>query len=296
MACHKLQLPDYFRLIKPEDNPIKYRKARFTNLTHKNSSGELLASYTYTLAPNGRRTAIAEQSRTAAPALSPLYNRNITYQYDNLNRLVKEVSECDDPNQPELTYTSEYAYDLTGNRLKYTFVSSVLFVVNYSYNANDQLIEETKSVNGETDVITQYTYDDNGSLTGKAITGGDSYTYSYNLQNRLSHAVINRTENGHAVAITSNYTYNQSGIRVRANSTINGIEQNRIFLLDSGLTGYQQVLEEKNDTGNLIKSYVLGDDIISQASNHNSSFITHHLHTCRYAQSLKKSKYTRPKC
>jgi RHS repeat-associated protein len=50
----------------------------------------------------------------------------------------------------------------------------------------------------------------------------------------------------------------------------------KAYLLDAGLTGYAQILEEKNDTGGLIKSYTLGDDIISQTANHNSSFITHH--------------------
>jgi RHS repeat-associated protein len=257
---------------------------RLTNLTHKNSSDELLSSYTYTLAPNGRRTAVAEQSRTAAPALSPLYNRNITYQYDNLNRLVAETSTCDDTNQPELTYNSEYSYALTGSRLKHNFISFNPYVTTYTYNDNDQLIDETKSVTDESDVVTNYLYDANGSQLSKVSDTGDSYYYTYNLQNRLSTAIINRTEGGNTVALTTEYTYNQSGIRVRAKSTPSGssLTTEKAYLLDAGLTGYAQVLEEKevnadNTIGYLIKSYTLGDDVISQKTNHNSSFVIHNL-------------------
>ncbi|MCF6177305.1 MAG: hypothetical protein L3J71_16235 [Victivallaceae bacterium] len=236
---------------------------RLTKLTHFNTSNEILSSYEYTLAPNGHRTAVAEQSRTAAPALSPPYNRNITYQYDAMNRLVKEVSECDDTNQPELTYSSEYSYDLTGNRKNYSVTNdSVTTTINYTYNDNDQLETEISDANG----TTTYNYDANGSLISK--TGQDSsYTYTYNLQNRLSHAVIDRMENGNAVAITSDYTYNVGGIRVKANSIVNGAEQNRIFLLDSGFTGYSQVFEESATVGgDLTKSYTLGDDILTQST------------------------------
>ena len=223
--------------------------------------------------PNGRRTAVAEQSRTGDPSSSPLYNRNISYTYDALNRLTKEISECDDTDKPELTYTSEYSYDLTGNRLKHNFISFNPCVTTYSYNANDQLETESNSVKGDL----TYNYDANGSLISK-IGQNSSYTYAYNLQNRLSTAIINRTDGGNTVALTTEYTYNQSGIRVRAKSTPSGssLTTEKAYLLDAGLTGYAQVLEEKNDTGDLIKSYTLGDDIISQTANHNSSFITHH--------------------
>ena len=79
-------------------------------------------------------------------------------------------------------------------------------------------------------------------------------------------ATVQRTENGQTVNISSNYAYNHSGMRVRANSTANGITHDRRFLLDEmNHTGYSQILEESNN-GSLVKSYVIGDDILSQSS------------------------------
>jgi YD repeat-containing protein len=97
-----------------------------------------------------------------------------SFTYDGLSRLTKEVSECAD--KAELDYTSEYTYDLVGNRLKHTFVSLVPFVVDYSYNNNDQLTLESNSVKGDT----VYSYDANGSMIGKVNdTQNESYLYAY---------------------------------------------------------------------------------------------------------------------
>ncbi len=57
----------------------------------------------------------------------------------------------------------------------------------------------------------------------------------------------------------------KTDLQVKASSRINEINNSRSFLLDSGLTGFQQVLEETSETGgNAVKSYVIGDDVISQ--------------------------------
>ncbi len=81
-------------------------------------------------------------------------------------------------------------------------------------------------------------------------------------------ATIQRQENGQTVNISANYAYNHNGMRVRANSTVNGIASNRIFLLDEmNHTGYAQVLEELGQIGGSpVKSYTIGDDILSQSS------------------------------
>lgn len=102
-------------------------------------------------------------------------------------------------------------------------------------------------------------------MTSKVNTGKFSYQYGYDLRNRLASANITRKEGLQDVTISSNYTYNTAGIRTRAEQTINGITQNRYFLLDSGHTGYAQVFEETSTLGgNLVRSYVLGDDVLSQ--------------------------------
>ena len=47
--------------------------------------------------------------------------------------------------------------------------------------------------------------------------------------------------------------------------TINGITQNRYFLLDDGHTGYAQVFEETAELGgSIVRSYTIGDDVLSQ--------------------------------
>ena len=47
--------------------------------------------------------------------------------------------------------------------------------------------------------------------------------------------------------------------------TINGITQNRYFLLDGGHTGYAQVFEETAELGgSIVRSYTIGDDVLSQ--------------------------------
>ena len=98
----------------------------------------------------------------------------------------------------------------------HTFVSSVSSVCAYSYNANDQLTLESNSLKGDT----VYSYDANGSMIGKVNdTQNESYLYVYNLQNRLSTANIARMEDTSLVEITSSYVYNQSGIRVRSNTS-----------------------------------------------------------------------------
>ncbi len=182
------------------------------------------------------------------------------------------VLESSTSTASELNFSNQYTYDLTGNRLKKSSLGVSPENIDYTYNDNDQLITETSNTKGGL----TYDYDANGSLISK--TGQNAtYTYTYNLQNRLATADIQRTENGGSVSIQSNYVYNQSGIRVRANNTVNSITQNRIFLLDAGLTGYSQVLEEFDAIGGVpVISYTLGDDIISQASIQNSSLITHH--------------------
>ena len=216
---------------------------RLKNLTHK-KAGELVASYAYDLLSTGRRSGVTEVTSSGTS--------RVNYTYDNLYRLTHEVRTGEQP------YDIQYTYDLNSNRLQKIDGSDT---INYTYNANDQLITETSGANG----TTVYEYDVNGSLTTKRNTGKFNCTYEYDLRNRLFGATITRKEGLHDVTIEAQYTYNTGGIRTQALQTINGIMQNRYFLLDSGLTGYSQVFEESSSLGgNPIRSYVLGDDALSQ--------------------------------
>ena len=220
---------------------------RLTNLTHKKAD-TLIASYTYNLLPAGRRSAVTE--------VTPEGTSQINYTYDNLYRLTNETRTGVNP------FTASYAYDINSNRTqKIETVNGITETINYEYNANDQLLSEVSSANG----TTVYTYDVNGSLTNKANEGKFSYQYGYDLRNRLATANITRKEGTVDVTITSSYAYNADGIRTRALQTINGITQNRYFLLDDGHTGYAQVFEETAELGgSIVRSYTIGDDVLSQ--------------------------------
>ena len=203
--------------------------------------------------------------------VTPEGTSQINYAYDNLYRLTNETRAGVNP------FIASYAYDINSNRTqKVETVNGITETINYTYNANDQLLSEVSSING----ITVYAYDANGSLTTKYNTTQNfSYAFTYNLQNRLSAAQINRQEEGSPVTISSDYAYNQEGLRVKADTTVNGVQQARAFLLDSGLTGYQQVLEELNGPGgNVVKSYVIGDDVISQTVGGTSHYLLYDGH------------------
>lgn len=188
--------------------------------------------------------------------VTPESTSQINYAYDNLYRLTNETRAGVNP------FIASYAYDINSNRTqKVETVNGITETINYEYNANDQLLSEVSSANG----TTVYTYDVNGSLTNKANEGKFSYQYGYDLRNRLATANITRKEGTADVTITSSYAYNVDGIRTRALQTINGNTQNRYFLLDDGHTGYAQVFEETAELGgNIIRSYTIGDDVLSQ--------------------------------
>ena len=254
---------------------------RLTNLSHFNAADALLASFTYTLAPTGRRTGVDEQVLQANDTLAATA---IQYTYDQLNRLTQEASTSD---LPEATFTTDYSYDLVGNRLAKATTRNqdgVAESITYACNNNDQLITETSSLTA-TKGTTTYAYNENGSLISKTNgTTGESVSYSYNLENRLIAADIARVEKdsqgaSHQVAISSSYQYDQSGIRTKAQSTTRIAGQapydtTRIFLNDAqNFTGYSQVLEELPVLGvTPTVSYNFGDDHISQTAGSTTSF------------------------
>jgi RHS repeat-associated protein len=139
-------------------------------------------------------------------------------------------------------------------------------LLSYTYNNNDQLLTESSSLNGS---FTNK-YDNNGSLTNHT-SGVESNGYAFNLQNRLATATINRTDSGHGISETVNYTYDYRGNRVRAQwsrsidggATVNGTN---FFLNEiNGPSGLSQVLEELPGFGAVpTASYTLGSRMVSQ--------------------------------
>jgi RHS repeat-associated protein len=196
---------------------------------------EIISSYDYQLDDVGNRLSVTEHS-----------DRQVKYEYDELNRVIKEeILNDPDGNNRVITYT----YDAVGNRLEKN--DSIEGVTTYTYNQLNQLQMET--TNG---VTTTYTYDDNGNLISD-VTGNYSTTYHWENdgENRLVGVTI-VDENG-----TQNieYQYNARGIRV--GEIVDGVETR--FLIDD-LRPYAQVLAEYDAAGNVQTAYTYGYDLISQ--------------------------------
>ena len=238
---------------------------RLTNLTTTTSGDVLLASYTYTLAKDGRRIHAVEVHQEVDGSYS---ERHITWIYDELDRLLKEQSSDVSGERPEVEYTTEYSYDLVGNRLRMeTDNSENSRTVEYTYNDADQLIEE-RSSEGQ---LTTFLYDENGSLIEKRINGEIVVEYQYSLEHRLERVTTHSVnEQGQEVLTISTYLYDQSGIRVSKTTQVVidgvGLETQTVLYLNDTLnpTGFSQVLEERSSDSIPTITYIVGDDVIAQ--------------------------------
>jgi len=209
---------------------------RLIKLVNSKNNGEIISSYVYTLGPAGSRIKVEENT-----------GRVVEYEYDKTYKLLKETINHPEQGIREISYT----YDGVGNRLTKTDNG---VVTNYTYDKNNRLVSEGENT---------YTYDQNGNTLSK--TGPSetvSYTYDYN--NRLISAVT-ANETGTS---TVEYIYDVDGVRV--GKTVDGVNISR-YVVDKN-RDYAQVLEERDGNGNLIVSYVYGDDLISQKRGENTSY------------------------
>ncbi|MDQ2086399.1 RHS repeat-associated core domain-containing protein [Herbivorax sp. ANBcel31] len=201
---------------------------RLTELVNQDADGEIISSYTYTLGTAGNRIKVEEDS-----------GRVVEYEYDNTYKLLKETINHPDKDTHEISYT----YDAVGNRLTKTDGE---YTIDYTYDENNRLISEGENT---------YTYDKNGNtLSKKNEVETISYTYGYN--NRLIGVVTTNQTGTSAVK----YIYDVYGIRV--GKIVDGTKFSR-YTVDKN-TDYAKVLEERDENGELVVSYVHGDDLISQ--------------------------------
>ena len=216
---------------------------RLTELKNQDSMGNVLSRFAYQLNVDGTRHSVTE---TFAGQ-----DTTITWSYDNLNRLTREVYDA--PGTAD-DYTEDYRYDVVGNRVRKDRNGSPQV---YSfYDARDRLLKETSDAQGN-NILAEYQYNNNGSLT-QMTAGANVTTYAYNLQNQLT-----SVNNGTTVV---NYEYNPDGKRVKK-QVVGGSTTN--YLIDShNHTGYPQVAKET--TGSMNISYVIGHALLSQNVGTNS--------------------------
>ena len=195
-------------------------KHQITKVEHKNSTGTVIQSFIYTLDEVGNRTKVVQDN-----------SRTTEYTYNSVNQLIKEVVTNDSQGS---NTTTEYTYDEVGNLLSKTIDSTT---TNYTYNNNDQLIQQGSS---------NFVYDANGNLLQK-----DTTTYNYDDKNRLIR-VQTPTD-------TIEYTYDANNNRIA--KSINA--EITSYLVDNN-TQYAKVLQESSTTKNI--SYTYGNDLLSQSS------------------------------
>jgi RHS repeat-associated protein len=197
---------------------------RLTGLVNQKADGTVISSYEYTLSDSGNRTKVVENT-----------GRTVEYDYDDTYKLISEKITKPDGSIIEISYT----YDPVGNRLT---KNENGILTEYTYDANNRLITEGNNI---------YSYDANGNTLSVADATGATITYSYDYNNRLI-SINTGTQ-------TILYEYDVDGIRT--SKTVNG--EKISYIVDRNCD-YAQVLEERNSKGELIVSYVYGDDLISQ--------------------------------
>ena len=116
----------------------------------------------------------------------------------------------------------------------------------------------------EGDTTIEYDYDGNGSLVSKITKATgievERTIYEYNLQNRLK-IVKTSYDGGTNWDSITEYKYDSDGNRVQ--KTVDGVTTN--YLVDTlNHTGYSQVFVE--DGGTYQTSYIIGDDVLAQAT------------------------------
>lgn len=210
------------------------RKNRLKNLMVSDTSFAALSSYSFSLLSTGHRTGVTELS-----------GRTVAYSYDNLYRLTAETISGS-PN-PLFDGTTDWEYDLVGNRLSQT--SDINQILN---------LAETYSENNWLD---SHTYDDNGNTTSSASYAEPAVTLAdyYDWRNRL---VRREKSDGTVIEVV----YDGNGDRIRKTVTpFGGPGEITWFLVDrNNLTGYAQVVEEIAQGGQVEVIYSYGLDLISQ--------------------------------
>lgn len=196
----------------------------------------VLDSFTYTV------NAVGDRTRVQA-----LDGSFVTYEYDVLRQLTRETQH---DTAGSVVYDIAYTYDAVGNRLTQTRSGGIPIV--YAYDSNDRLL----SLGGVT-----FGYDANGNTTSRT-QGGQTTAYTYDFENRLTRVV---PPNGSA----TDYGYDPQGNRIRKS----GVSGTTRYLVDPvNPTGVAQVLEEYNDGGGALASYVYGNQLLSQQRGSQTSF------------------------
>ena len=186
------------------------------------------------------------------------------YDYDEFSRIIDE-----DYGREEI----DYYYDAAGNRtLKKICDDNGDTDVNYTYDLNNRLLEESTNYYSKNEIdVTKYVYDNNGNQIKKIgyITKGVNGSPSQDLvsENQLNNTyeIYKYNEFNEMTSFESNkeskweYAYLPNGLRYRKSNASNF---DRYVWDRNG-----NIIAEMNGEGNLTSKYVRGNKLISKNGN-----------------------------
>ena len=186
------------------------------------------------------------------------------YDYDEFSRIIDE-----DYGREEI----DYFYDAAGNRtLKKICDDNGDTDVNYTYDLNNRLLEESTNYYSKNEIdVTKYVYDNNGNQIKKIgyITKGVNGSPSQDLvsENELNNTyeIYKYNEFNEMTSFESNkeskweYAYLPNGLRYRKS---NASHFDRYVWDRNG-----NIIAEMNGEGNLTSKYVRGNKLISKDGN-----------------------------
>ena len=186
------------------------------------------------------------------------------YDYDEFSRIIDE-----DYGREEI----DYYYDAAGNRtLKKICDDNGDTDVNYTYDLNNRLLEESTNYYSKNEIdVTKYVYDNNGNQIKKIgyITKGVNGSPSQDLvsENELNNTyeIYKYNEFNEMTSFESNkeskweYAYLPNGLRYRKS---NASHFDRYVWDRNG-----NIIAEMNGEGNLTSKYVRGNKLISKNGN-----------------------------
>ena len=189
---------------------------------------------------------------------------NCYYDYDEFSRIIDE-----DYGREEI----DYFYDAAGNRtLKKICDDNGDTDVNYTYDLNNRLLEESTNYYSKNEIdVTKYVYDNNGNQIKKIgyITKGVNGSPSQDLvsENELNNTyeIYKYNEFNEMTSFESNkeskweYAYLPNGLRYRKSNASNF---DRYVWDRNG-----NIIAEMNGEGNLTSKYVRGNKLISKDGN-----------------------------
>ena len=169
--------------------------------------------------------------------------KNITYIYDNLNRVTKKYEEIE-TDKYKLTI---YEYDTVGNVIK------------------EKVGKEKVNLNGEATnyIITEYSYDDNNNLILKENSSSQEFKYTYDSENNKIKEEVKISDGKYK---TTEYTYNYAG---KVTSQKEYIEKSSLYgnsLSNTELTTLKTTYEYDN-LNNKIKETLPDSTVINYTYN-----------------------------